>query len=437
MASEAGPRFLRITDIQNGTVNWDSVPSCDIAPEEVPKYRLFEGDLVFARTGATTGKSFLIRKCPDAVFASYLIRVRVSKDVDPRYLALFFQSPDYWRQIEEGKRGIGQPNVNGKTLGEIKLPLPPLDQQQRVVAEIEKQFTQLDAGVASLKRVQAALKRHRASVLKAACEGRLVPTEVELASKENRSYETGGQLLQRILAQRREKWNGKGKYKAPLSPNIADVQSLPEGWTCVTIEQLGVIETGNTPPKADAANYGEDIPFVKPPELLDRPVSSASDTLSTIGSSLGRLAPKNTVLVSCIGNLGKTGITTREVAFNQQINAIIPALIESARWIFYAVQENAFRRQLESVASATTIAIVNKGKFSSLVIPLPPLAEQTRIVAEAERRLSVIEELDAVVNANLFRAIRLRQSILSVAFGGERHDREKVLLAQLEAEMQN
>lgn len=151
----------------------------------------------------------------------------------------------------------------------------------------------------------------------------------------------------------------------------------------------------------------------------------------------GQTRSKNTVLVSCIGNLGKTGITTREVAFNQQINAIIPALIESARWIFYAVQENAFRRQLESVASATTIAIVNKGKFSSLVIPLPPLAEQTRIVAEAERRLSVIEELDAVVNANLFRAIRLRQSILSVAFGGERHDREKVLLAQLEAEMQN
>lgn len=196
VASGKGPRFLRITDIQNGAVDWNSVPSCDIAEEEIPKYRLSEGDLVFARTGATTGKSYLIRKCPDAVFASYLIRVRASKDVDPRYLAFFFQSPDYWRQIEEGKRGIGQPNVNGKTLGEVRLPLPPRDKQQRIVAEIEKQFTRLDAGVASLKRVQAALKRYRASVLKAACEGRLVPTEAELArlsacnaqaGKENRS----------------------------------------------------------------------------------------------------------------------------------------------------------------------------------------------------------------------------------------------------------
>jgi type I restriction enzyme, S subunit len=130
ISREEGPRFLRITDIQDGAVDWDSVPSCNIVAEDVPRYRLSTGDLVFARTGATTGKSFLIRDCPDAVFASYLIRVRASKDVDPRYLALFFQSPDYWQQIERGKRGIGQPNVNGKTLGEIELPLRPLDEQR-------------------------------------------------------------------------------------------------------------------------------------------------------------------------------------------------------------------------------------------------------------------------------------------------------------------
>ena len=106
----------------------------------------------------------------------------------------------------------------------LPFPVPPLDEQQRIVAEIEKQFTRLDAGVASLKRVQIALKRYRASVLKAACEGRLVPTEAELARKENRSYETGEQLLQRILKERREKWNGKGKYKEPTAP---DMTGLP------------------------------------------------------------------------------------------------------------------------------------------------------------------------------------------------------------------
>lgn len=89
-----GPRFLRITDIQDGRVDWNAVPSCDIPKDEVAKYKLAPGDLVFARTGATTEKSFLIGDCPEAVFASYLIRVRVSTDVDSRYLATFFQSPD-------------------------------------------------------------------------------------------------------------------------------------------------------------------------------------------------------------------------------------------------------------------------------------------------------------------------------------------------------
>src|SRR2546427_683401 len=84
-----GPRFLRITDIQDGRVDWNAVPSCNIPKEEIPKYRLTTGDLVFARTGATTGKSFLIGDCPEAVFASYLIRVRVLADVDSRYLATF------------------------------------------------------------------------------------------------------------------------------------------------------------------------------------------------------------------------------------------------------------------------------------------------------------------------------------------------------------
>src|SRR5262249_46472704 len=153
--------------------------SCDIPEDDIPKYRLSRGDLVFARTGATTGKSFLIGECPEAVFVSYLIRVRASADVNPRYLSAYFQSSDYWRQIESGKPGIGQPNVNGKVLGEIELPLAPLDEQYEIVAEIEKQFTRLEAGVAGLRRVQANMKRYRAAVLKAACEGKLVPTEAE------------------------------------------------------------------------------------------------------------------------------------------------------------------------------------------------------------------------------------------------------------------
>src|SRR5262245_59763735 len=100
-SSPVGPRLLRITDIQNGTVKWESVPFCEIARPKAGNYRLQAGDIVFARTGATTGKSFLIRSCPESIFASYLIRLRPLSCILPEFLSQFFQSTSYWAQISE------------------------------------------------------------------------------------------------------------------------------------------------------------------------------------------------------------------------------------------------------------------------------------------------------------------------------------------------
>jgi type I restriction enzyme S subunit len=148
-SEQIGPRFLRITDIQNGLVDWDNVPFCNCPDPE--KYLLMENDLVFARTGATTGKSFLIRKCPKAVFASYLIRLRVKHSVSVEYLYRYFQTPSYWAQITDEKKGTGQPNVNGKKLANIRVPVPPLPQQRRIVAYLDS----LQAKVDALRRLQA------------------------------------------------------------------------------------------------------------------------------------------------------------------------------------------------------------------------------------------------------------------------------------------
>ena len=112
----SGPRFLRITDIQDGAVDWDSVPTCEINKAEIEKYRLRSGDILFARTGATTGKSFLIRECPLSLFASYLIRVRPIEDVDASFLARFFDTSQYWQFISENVAGNAQPNCNGSKL---------------------------------------------------------------------------------------------------------------------------------------------------------------------------------------------------------------------------------------------------------------------------------------------------------------------------------
>ena len=137
--SGEGSKFLRITDIQNDQVDWVTVPLCDCSEEERKRYALKTGDIVFARTGATTGKSFLVRSCPEnAVFASYLIRVRASEKVDSGYLSRFFQTPSYWNQITQSSTGTAQPGVNASNLKKLSIPLPSIAQQRRIAEILDR-----------------------------------------------------------------------------------------------------------------------------------------------------------------------------------------------------------------------------------------------------------------------------------------------------------
>ena len=134
-----GPRFLRITDLQDNAVDWKSVPSCECSDKEYTQNKLEVGDIVFARTGATTGKSYLLTEIDKpTVFASYLIRVRPKEDVDPLYLSYFFKSPKYWHQISAMANGAAQPGVNSSKLKELDVPLPPLSEQKRIAAILDK-----------------------------------------------------------------------------------------------------------------------------------------------------------------------------------------------------------------------------------------------------------------------------------------------------------
>lgn len=134
-ANARGPKLLRITDIQRNQVNWNTVPRCETqAPE---KFQLFSGDIVIARTGATTGKSFLVRSAPNgSIFASYLIRIRAKQCITPEFLNEYFQSVEYWSQIQVVSKGTAQPGANASVLGDLRIPLPPLAEQQRVISKI-------------------------------------------------------------------------------------------------------------------------------------------------------------------------------------------------------------------------------------------------------------------------------------------------------------
>jgi type I restriction enzyme S subunit len=420
---KVGPRFLRITDIQDDSVNWSEVPFCVIDDKDKEKYLLRQGDLVFARTGATVGKSFLITGLiPESVFASYLIRVRLRADIEPKYVSYFFRSNDYWRQISESQAGIGQPNVNGKKLAQIQIPVAPLDQQKSIVAEIEKQFSRLDEAVANLKRVKANFKRYKAAVLKAAVEGRLVEIEAERARREGRSYETGAQLLQRILETRRSQWQGKGKYKAPAAPDTADLPELPEGWVWTSVDQLVAHLTDGdhqAPPQTD-----EGIPFL----VIGNVRSGEIDFLVTrhVGEAYYKSLdpyrqPKlGDLLYTLVGSYGIPVRVKTDKAFCIQRHMAIlrPHEHSPMSYLTLAMASGNVFRQATAVATGTAQLTVPLAGLRKIAIPLPPIFEQKRIVAEVDRRLSILSETEAQVDANLQRAERLRQSILARAFSG-------------------
>jgi len=190
-----GPKMLRITDIQKGAVDWSSVPYCKIEDSKKDEYLLSKGDLVFARTGATVGKSFLIKgKFPEAVFASYLIRIVPTKLFELEYLYYFFQSSFYWKQIVEEQAGIGQPNVNGKKLSEIIFSCPSSEEQKVVVENLDKYMSIADNIEKEVETNLLQVKTLRNSVLSQAFQGQLVPQDPidEPASK----------LLERIKAEK-------------------------------------------------------------------------------------------------------------------------------------------------------------------------------------------------------------------------------------------
>jgi type I restriction enzyme S subunit len=195
-ATASGSKYLRITDIQGGRVDWSQVPHVSISAKELGRFELKAGDLVFARSGATVGKSFLISDTPaHSVFASYLIRVRCNQSrLLPKYAALFFQSADYWRQIAEGSSGTGQPNFNGTKLGQLQVPFVPVAQQQDVVHRIETAFAWVVRIASEVTSARKLIDHLDQAVLDKAFQGELVPQDP--------NDEPASMLLERIRAER-------------------------------------------------------------------------------------------------------------------------------------------------------------------------------------------------------------------------------------------
>ena len=428
----SGLRLLRTTDISEGRIDWSTVPFCESEPPKPGQFLIQSGDILVSRAGSV-GLSALIHECPASVFASYLIRLRARTGIDERFFHYFLQSPSYWEQVSQVSAGIALQNINAKKLASFTLQIAPLPEQHRIVAEIEKQFTRLDASVAALKRVQANLERYRASVLKAACEGTLVPTETELARSEGRDYETADRLLQRILAERRARWEAqekrRGKYKEPAAPDTSDLPELPEGWAWATLTQISDLKGGAT--KGRRYRPGEsliEVPYLRVANVqrgyLDLSEIKMIEVTHEVADQLA-LVPGD-VLFTEGGDRDKLG---RGWVWKGEIDGCIHQnhvfrsrlMLSEMQPEFVSWWGNSFGQTFfeQTGKQTTNLASINLAVLSSFPVPLPPLAEQRRVIAEVERRLSVIQQAEAAVEANVARAERLRQSILKQAFSGK------------------
>ncbi len=196
---------------------------------------------------------------------------------------------------------------------------------------------------------------------------------------------------------------------------------IPSSWEWTEVGNIGEIVTGSTPSKDIPEYYGGDIPFYKPTDLEQgKCVKRASDHLSLLGFEQARKLPVKSVLITCIGaTIGKTGLITIEGSCNQQINAIIPHDFILAEFIYDVCTSDYFQDEIKFNASATTLPILNKGNFAKLLFPLPPLAEQIRIVAEIEKWFALIEQIERE-KTDLLTAIKQTKSkILDLAIQGK------------------
>ena len=320
-------------------------------------------------------------------------------------------------------RSTAIPGLSRDDYNAVEVSVAPPELQDEIVAEIEKQFSRLDEAVANLQRVKANLKRYKASVLKDAIEGRLVPTEAELARREGRSFETGEQLLQRVLEVRRNKWSGKGKFKEPAPPVAVALPPLPAGWAWSTMPQLGELNRGKSKhrPRDDAALYGGPYPFIQTGDVRrsDGSITAHGQTYSEFGLKQSRLWPIGTLCITIAANIAETGILKLEACFPDSVVGFVSEHgYPTTEYVEFFIRTA--RAGLDRFASATAQKNINLEVLESVAVPTPPLAEQQRIVAEVDRRLSLIRGVESEVNANLNRAQALRQATLSKAFVGDK-----------------
>ena len=410
-------KMVRISDIQNNKVLWETVPYCQIDDTNYNTYKLRKNDILFARTGGTVGKSFLLKEDINdkVVFAGYLIRTQYDEKLIPQYLKYFMESELYWLQLRNGKTQGCQPNCNGKTLSKMLIPIPPIEEQQRIVDRIEELMENID----DYEKVEIKLEELkknfpgdlRCSILQAAMQGKLteqLPTDGKIEDliesiKQNRND---------LIAQNKIKMNKNsvsirkdGEIYIATSNSTGketDITEqipfeIPDSWAWIKFGDLANQKIGKTPVRADSTNWNMDNNWVS---IADMP---ANGHLTTTKEGISNdclkknfndtKSPIGTLIMSFKLTVGRVSILDIPAVHNEAIISIFPYVNTDNICRDYLFKVLPMLSNYGDTKNAIKGKTLNSTSLYNLLIPLPPLEEQRRIVSRLDELLPLCDGL--------------------------------------------
>ena len=367
--------YIRVTDMKDNTIKMSDLKYIDdYVYEHIKNYTINASDLYLTIAG-TIGSVGIVPNEVDGMNltenAAKLTQIGCIKE----YLLYALLSTIAQEHFTSRFHQVAQPKLSIETASKTPIAIPPIGEQNRIVKEIKRYLAAIKIIEEGQTDLGTTISQTKSKILDLAIHGKLVPQDP--------TDEPASELLKRI------------NPKAENACDNPQYENLPNGWCWTTIEEIGEIVTGSTPSKDIEAYYGGNIPFFKPADLEQGiHTASSKDRLTSLGFEQSRKLPIGSILVTCIGaTIGKTGLTVIEGACNQQINAIIPRNVILPHYLYCICISDYMQNEIKTNASATTLPILNKGNFSKIILPLPPLQEQHRIFAKIEELFAQLDNI--------------------------------------------